>query len=290
MATVRLTAFLRDDDGHGWTETHDQDGGAGSISLTTHLSAFHNLMKTLRREMLVGDSFYLGCRASYKTADNAIAGDNILENPPLRGPTAVNGVELHMGKPSVAVKMRFRNDASTARSDVYLRGGPKEMQDWGLLSEGGNVMTPWTNAAKAYAAALVAQKYGWVGINPAKTSRGDVTGYTQNANGTVTLMVDPSNNVPLPAAKTRLPVKFARINGSNSALNTSLVCKVDDLQKSLTTIEVIAVRDFATGGTYIAQVKDFIPYAALTYMALSSRKTGRPFNAQPGRLRAKARS
>jgi len=32
MATVRLTGFFADDDGHGWSEQHDIDGGVSVVS------------------------------------------------------------------------------------------------------------------------------------------------------------------------------------------------------------------------------------------------------------------
>jgi len=186
MPTVRLTAFFKDDDSHGWSETHDKDGGAPAPSLTTFLSAFDTLMKTYRRPLLGGDAFYLGCRASYKTDNGVIAGDNIELDPPMRGPQTFGGQPVNMTAPEAAVKMRFRNDASTARSDVYIRGMWSQVIDAGVLNFDTTAGTEWKRRADLYAAALVSNAYGWVGTNPTSTSRGKVTGYTSNANGTVT--------------------------------------------------------------------------------------------------------
>lgn len=286
MPTIRLTAFMKDDDGNGWSETHDKDGGGAITSITPYLTAFNDLMQTFRRPLLGGDAFYLGCRASYRTASGAIAGDNILLNNPLRGPQTFGGTEVNMDAPEVAVKMRLRNTAATARTDVYLRGMWRQVINAGIL----NFSTPegaeWKRRADQYASALIGGAYGWLGINPVSTSRGEVTGYTNNPDGTVTLNVNPQNGINLPAAGTRVPVKFARINGSKSILNRLLVCTVEAGGGALTTSEKIATSEFETKGTYIATVTGFIPYAAQSYYKLAQRKTGRPFGLGRGRLSA----
>lgn len=288
MPIVRLTAFFKDDDGHGWSETHDKDGGGSITSLTTFLLAFDTLMKSFRRPLLAGDSFYLGCRASYKTADGSTAGDNIENDPPLRGPQTFMGIDLNMTAPEAAIKGRFRNDASTARSDVYLRGFPGTVIVAGVLDFTGTVGAEWKRRADLYSAALVANGYGWVGTTPNFTSRGNVTGYTSNANQTVTLNVTPTNGVAMPAAGRRLAIKFARINRSNSILNRSLVCVIEAGEAAVTTTELIAVAPFENAGSYVATIKGFIPYAALSYYKLAKRKTGRPFGVAPGRLPVQA--
>jgi hypothetical protein len=287
MPTIRLTAFFKDDDGHGWSETHDKDGGASVTSLTSFLAAFNSLMQSFRRPLLAGDAFYLGCRASYRTVSGAIAGDNVELDPPMRGPQTFGGADLDMTAPEAAVKMRFRNDASTARSDAYIRGMWSQTIRFGVLNFNTAEGAEWKRRADQYAAALITGGYGWLGVNPALTSRGQVTGYTQNAEGTVTLNLNPTNGVVLPAAGTKLAISFARINGSKSVLNRSLVCVIEPGGAAVTTMEQVAVSEFVTEGTYIAQVTGFIPYAALSYYRLSKRKTGRPFGVGPGRLPAK---
>lgn len=286
MPVIRLTAFFKDDDGHGWSETHDKDGGTTIVSLTTFLAAFNSLMQSFRRPLLGGDAFYIGCRASYKTSNGAIAGDNIELDPPMRGPQTSGGVTVNMDAAEVAVKMRFRNDGSTARSDVYVRGMWRQVIDAGVLDFTSPTGAEWKNRADTYANALISNGYGWVGTNPTTTSRGKVTGYTANANGTVTLNLTQQNGVPLPVAGTRLAIKFARINRSKSILNRVLVCVVDVGAAAVTTTEQISPADFETEGTYVATVKGFIPYAAMSYYKLARRKTGRPFGVAPGRLPA----
>jgi hypothetical protein len=285
MPVIRLTAFFKDDDGHGWSETHDKDGGGTITSLTTFIQNFNNLMQSFRRPMLGGDAFYIGCRGSYPTANGAIAGDNIELDPPMRGAQTFSGTTVNMDAAEVAVKMRWRNDASTAHSDVYIRGMWRQVIDAGVLAFDGPIGDEWKKRADLYANQLVQGAYGWVGTNPTTTSRGDVTGYQANADGTVTLNVTPKNGVNLPAADTKVAVKFARINRSKSILNRVLVCKVETGGGAVTTTELVSPSDFETEGTYIATVKSFIPYAALTYYKLARRKTGRPYGVAPGRLR-----
>lgn len=287
MPVIRFTAFYKDDDGHGWSETHDLDGGASVTSLTARLAAFNNLIITTRRPMLAGDAFYIGCRASYPTASNANASDNIELDPPLQGAQTYMTIPLGMGEPSVAIKMRLRNDASTAKSDVYTRGQWTQTASFGVLDFGSVTGAEWKRRADIYAAALIAGGYGWVGINPALTSRGKVTGYAQETDGTVLLNITQTNGIAIPVANTRLTFEFSKINRSKSVLNRSLVCTVLTGAATCKTAQQIAVSEFETEGHYIAKVTGFIPYAALTYYKLGHRKTGRPFGVEPGRLPAK---
>jgi len=284
MPVIRLTAFFKDDDGHGWSETHDKDGGGTITSLTTFIQNFNELMKTFRRPLLGGDGFYIGCRGSYPTASGAIAGDNIELDPPMRGPQTALGQTVNMDAAEVAVKMRWRNDASTAHSDVYIRGMWRQVIDAGVLDFTDPLGEEWKRRADLYAQQLTQNNYGWQGTNPNTTSRGDVTGYTANGDGTVTFNVTVKNGIALPAAGTKVTVKFARINSSKSILNRVFVCNVEAGGAALTTTEKVTPSDFETNGTYIATLKSFIPYAALTYYKLARRKTGRPYGVAPGRL------
>lgn len=284
MALVRLTSFFKDDDGHGWSEQHDKDSGGVPPDITALLTAYDTLMVSKRLPLLCGDSFYIGCRVTFRTAQNQNAGDNIENDPPKRGPQTQGGEPLNMSAPEAAIKMRLRNAASTQKSDVYLRGFPKNLIDAGVLTFAGAIPSGWKNKADEYAAALVAGNYGWVGVNSANTSRGKVTGYQRQVDGTVLFNLTPTNGVPMPAAGTKLNVKFARINRSKSVLNRVLVCTVGVGGTTVQCEEVIACDDFANDGSYIATQVSFIPYAAVSYYRLSQRKTGRPFGVGPGRL------
>lgn len=287
MTIIRLTAFFKDDDGHGWSETHDKDGGSNIVSLEPYLTSFNSLMTDFRRPLLAGDAYYIGCRASYPVSPRVNAGDNIELDPPMRGPQTYATLPLAMTAPEVAVKMRLRNASFTAKSDVYLRGMWAEVIFAGVLNFGAVLGAEWKRRADIYAANLVLGGYGWRSTNNLATSRGILTGFVRNADGTVTVNTDPTNGINLPAAGTRLSVKFARINGSSSIMNRAFACVVDVGASSVTTTEIVNPDPWKFGGTYIATVPGFTPYAAVSYYKLARRKTGRPFGVAPGRLPAR---
>jgi len=286
MPTIRLTGFFRDDDGNGWQEQHDVDGGVSVTSLVPYITNFDNIMKSARRPLLAGDGYYIGCRASYRTVDRGIAAVNKLPDTPLRGTQTVGGVEIGMDKASTAVKVRMSNAANTANSDIYLRGIWDEVVAFGQLNFGGAIGIKFKQLLDVYIAGLLQLGYGWAGINPATTPRGEVTGYTQNIDNTVTLNVTSTNGVALPAVNTKVQVEFAKINNSKSILNRTLVCTVIGAG-TVKTIKQVAVSEFQTNGTFIIPVRGFIPYAISTYNKLASRSTGRPFGLTPGRASAK---
>jgi len=285
-APVRLTAFFRDDDGHGWSETHDVDGGSDAPALTPIVLTFADFNKQFRVPLLAGDGYYLGCRASYRAPNNKIAAAPLFEDLPVQGTKKVGSVVIEMNEAQDAIKMRWQDVASTANSDIYLRGVWDDVIEAGQLNFGGAVGTAFKTAMTAYELGLKSRQYGWLGINPAITSRGAVTGYTQNALGTVTFNLTPTNAVPLPAAGTRISVKFSKINDSKSILNRAFVCVVDAGGAAVTTLKRVSASAFQTAGTYIAAQKSFIAYDHVAYRKVSSRKTGRPIGVGRGRLSA----
>jgi len=284
---VRLTGFFRDDDGHGWSEQHDVDGGATDPNLTPILDTFNTFMENFRRPLLAGDGYYLGCRASYRASSGKIAASPKYEDLPQVGTEVLGPVIIQMNTAEDAIKIRWQDATSTANSDIYLRGVWDEIFAAGQLNFGGAVGSAFKTLLTAYENGLKSRGYGWLGINPTLTSRGDVNNYTQNVDGTVNFTVVPTGLAPvaLPAAGTRITVKFSRINNSSSILNRSFVCVVVNAT-TLRTLKRVSVSDFETPGTYIAGVKSLILYDHVSYRKVSSRKTGRPINVGRGRLSA----
>lgn len=286
MPAIRLTAYFRDDDGHGWSEQHDVDGGSGVINLSSFLTTFDGIMKTARRPMLAGDAYYIGCRASYRTGNGTIAASNLLADVPLKGTQTLAGESLWTDAPEVAIKLRVQNAASTANSDIYVRGAWDGCVIAGVLNFVDPVGAAWKALAVTYFNALKSANYGWSGINPATTSRGTVVSYIVNPAGHVEFSVLPTNGVVLPAVNTKLNVNFARINNSNSILNRSLLVTVKDAN-TFVTVRPVSAGDFVSMGTYIAPVKSLIIYDHIGYFKLAQRKTGRPFGVGRGRLSAR---
>lgn len=285
MPVVTLTAFFRDDDGHGWSETHQVDGGVTITSLATILTPFDDLMKKFRVPLLASDGFYIGCRASYTTANKQRAGSNLLAPLPIKGPGDVDDQDRQMNLASDAVKVTMKNAADTARSDIYLRGVPDAVISAGQLFLAGAVGTPWNRALKAYASALKGAAYGWVGVNPATTSRGTTNDAVQQVDGTVLFTVLQTNGIPLPVTLDPIPIKFAKINRSKSILNRLIMCTVVDATH-VKSVQQISFNSFDTAGVYSALVKGFIPYDHYGYVKAASRKTGKPFGVGRGRLPA----
>lgn len=285
MPPVRLTGFFRDDDGHGWSEQHDIDGGVTITTLTPFLLNFDGLMKSTRRPMLAGDGYYIGCRAAYKTDDGRIAASNLLAEVPVVGTKTVAGQEVWMNESSDAIKVRLQNAASTANSDIYLRGVWDAVMVGGQVFFGGDQGTAFKRLLTAYVDALRQGAYGWMGVNPNLTPRGKVTSYEQTAEGTIRFTVAATNGKPMPANGSKVQVKFSRINGSASILNRTIVCVVES-PTSLLSVPIIGATAFETEGTFSIPVKGFIPYDHFSYVKLGTRKTGRPFGVQRGRLSA----
>lgn len=287
MPIMRLTAFFRDDDAHGWSEQHDLNPSEPIGPLNQYLTAFDTLMANGRRPLLAGDGYYIGCRASYRTADGRIAASNLLRDPPMKGTENIGSHAIWMNNASMAVKVRMQDVGSLGNSDMYLRGVWDECAVGGVLDFEGTYGKKWKQLADAYIAALISNQYGWSGISAGGTPRGPVTNYVQNVDGTVTLTVAATNGAPMPAVGSRVQCVFSRINNSNSVLNRALVCVVNNAT-TLTTVQQVAVGAFQSAGTFIIPNKQFRLYGGASYFKLSSRKTGRPFGAGRGRLSARA--
>jgi len=289
MPILRLTGFFRDDDAHGWSEQHDLNPSDPIGPLNQYLTAFDTLMMNGRRPLLAGDGYYIGCRASYRTADGRISASNLLRDPPVKGTTNIGSHEIWMNNASAAVKVRMQDVGSLGNSDMYLRGVWDECMVGGVLDFEGTYGKKWKQLADTYISALIGGGYGWSGLSAGSTVRGLVPGYVVNANGTVTFTISVQNGAPMPPNGTRVSVNFARINHSASVLNRSLVCMVTS-PTTLTTVEVVATAPFVSAGTFIVPVKQFRLYGGASYFKLSGRKMGRPFGAGRGRLSARALS
>lgn len=292
MPIIRLTAFFQTDDGYGWSEQHCVDGGSVITSLQPFLNTFDGIISNLRRPMLGGDAFYIGARAAYRTTGGKIASAPLVKNPGMRGQQTYMGEDTFTTAQEVAAKLRFANITSTAFSDVYLRGLWDQVENAGVLNFTSKAGAGWKALALAYVAGLQQANYGWEGIDPALTSRGDVSAYVSNPDGTITFTVAPTNNVALPVPPSpgiRYSVRFARLNHSKSVLNRTLVCTVVS-PTSLKTVQVVSASDFETAGTYVLPVTGFILYGPVAYWKLARRACGRPFGLTRGRAPVRALS
>lgn len=283
---VHLTSFFRDDDGHGFSESHVVDGGSIDPDLTSIIATYSDFNKIYRAPLLAGDGYYLGCRASYRHSNGKISASPNFPNLAVRGTQTIGSVLIEMNECSDAIKIRFQNSNSQANADIYLRGVWDDIIQAGQLNFGGAVGGAFQTALTAYENKLKSNQYGWLGIDPLLTTRGDVTGYTQNALGTVTFVVARTLGPVLPAAGTRITVRLSKLNGGKSILNRTFVCVVDAGGLSVTTLKKVQASVFQTAGSFTALVKSLILYDHVARRSPSSRKTGRPFGVGRGRLSA----
>lgn len=288
MGLYRHTAFFRDDDGHGWTETHDWDSASSSeLDLAARAATFNQLMLTYRLPLLAGDGYYIGCRVSRFNAGARakIQSFPIFLDTPLPGTPNVSTASTPMDAAMLAVKVTFADATGTARADVYLRGVWEQVIQAGQLNFNGVAGSKFATLLKDYQDALIQGGYGWIGKAPNSTT-GNVAGYTSSPNDIVTFALENLNGIGLPGPGETYMAYFARINNSKSVLNRPLLCtRVDAL--SIRTVNPIAAGPYISGGTFYVRVPAFFRYGQVAYRKLSSRKTGRPTGVGRGRLPAR---
>lgn len=289
MPPVSLTGFFQTDNGYGWSETHHSPGSAEPINLAPLLTQFRQIMIDQRRPLLGRDGFYIGCRASYRTATKRVASAPILEAPGKPGTQAVGSVKTWTTSQEAAAKLRMGNAGQTAFSDIYLRGFWDDVESAGELDFTSAIGANWKSLADSYVAALVQAGYGWLGIDPALTTRGAVTDYTIDVDQHVTFTVSVTDGPALPAIGTRIQIRVARLNNSKSILNTTQVVTVIS-PTTVRTVQPTAAGSFTGPGTYTYAVKSFLAYNAVQYWKLARRACGRPFGLSRGRQRVRARN
>lgn len=288
MSIYRCTAFLRDDDGHGWTESHDYSTPSpGDTDLAARAEIFNQLMMTKRVPLLAGDGFYLGCRiAKFQPGSNAkVQSFPLFLDTPAQGTIAYSSKAVQMDASLLAVKVTFASINGTSRADVYLRGVWEQVITAGQLDFNGQVGGKFAQLLKDYQDALIAGEYGWVGKADDST-KGNCVGYVQNPTGTITFSLANLTGVALPAAGTKVQAFFARLNNSNSVLNRSILCRVVDAT-TLESVQQIAAGPYLSQGTFYVNSPLFFRYALVAYRKLAARKTGRPTGVGRGRLSAR---
>lgn len=288
MPTYRHTAFFRDDDGHGWTETHDWDTPSiGGVDLAARAETFNQLMRTRRVPLLAADAYYLGCRVS-KFQPGTFAKSQsfpIFLDLPDGGTKNVSTAKTEMDAALLAVKVTFADAVGENRADVYLRGVWEQVITAGQLDFGGVAGGAFKTLLASYQSELIQGGYGWIGRAPTST-RGRVVGYTVQPSGRVSFTLDNLTGDPLPLAGQQRTFFFARLNNSNSVLNRPIVCSMTGVLEA-ETVAPIAAGPYVSAGTFYLRNPQFFAYAQVAYRKLSARKTGRPIGV--GRGRAPAR-
>ena len=288
MGLYRHTAFFRDDDGHGWTETHDWDSASSSeLDLGARAENFNALMMARRVPLLAGDAFYLGCRVSRYApgSESKIQSFPLFLDLPQHGTKNVSTAKTEMDAALLAVKVTFADATGTSRADTYLRGVWEQVITAGQLDFTGVAGSAFKTLLKDYQDSLINGGYGWIG-KASNSTFGTVGPYTVTANGNISFNIVPKGGLPLPPEGTNFTLYLARLNNSNSVLNRPIRVRMDAGFNAVS-IQQIAAGPFQSAGTFYLRVPAFFRYAQVAYRKLASRKTGRPTGVGRGRLSAR---
>lgn len=288
MSLYRHTAFFRDDDGHGWSETHDWDSASSTpIDLAARAEVFNQLMRTRRVPLLAADAYYLGCRVSLYQPNSGLKTQSfpIFLDLPDQGTKNVSTAKTEMDAALLAVKVTFADGAGTSRADVYLRGVWEQVITAGQLDFSGVAGSRFAILLKDYQDALVQNGYGWIGKLPTSPS-GIVENYSAAVGGLVTFSLQAIKNGPVGETGQRKTFYFARINRSSSPLNRAIVCEIVT-GFTVRSVAPIAAGPFVSPGTFYLRTPAFFRYGQVAYRKLSARKTGRPTGVGRGRLSAR---
>lgn len=284
MATnLQCTAFFGSTAGHGWSEGHFRSVSTPPGNLLPYLLAFKNLMDVKRKPLLGADCYLKGLRVAYTTATGQIASSPYRYVPFAYGTAGKDGAA-----PNVSCKVRMGEAANQQFSDIHLRGfwdSVEKNEELDFLTGDG---PSFKLLLDSYTAQLVSDQYGWLGTFEANTRRGDVSNYVSVAGQFLRFTVAITSGPAFGAAGTILPVKFSRLNESNSSLNTTLICKVIDAT-TLETVPRVAALPFLSAGTFIATAKAFLPYSGVQYTILGRKSAGVPFGLGRGRSKARAK-
>lgn len=281
MPTVKHMIIFADGSGHGWTEVHYKAGGS-TPNLTAHLTLLKDTVCPARAALLGKDCAVVGCRVSYPRI-NAIASMN--DEPYNPGMPGVDSADE-----TLALAIKFKNEDNTKKKILHLRGFPNAVQADGDYHPEGGAAFDWLGRLANYKTVLITTGlYGWLSKDNSAgaSSKGDVTTYLNNANGTITFTVAVE---PFPEStwgKIR-SVRFSRLNNGKSTLNRTLLVRVNADGTQATTVQRVAAFSFQSEGRYNYRSVDFVNYATMGTPKVGRRPQGRPIGKAPGRRPARA--
>lgn len=281
---IKCTAFFGSDAGHGWSESHFVPGGNPPVVLLDYIQSFKTLMDNFRRPLLGKDCYIKGLRVSYKTDTGAIASSAYRYTP-----YSYPGNQREGSAPSVSAKVRMGDSTNTQFSDIHLRGFWDAVEKDEALDFTTAAGTAWKQLLDQFTDNLVGQNYGFMGQEEANTIRGKITGYTTDANGFVQFSIEKTSGPALPAAGTLRQFRAAKLNGSKSILNRTMIVEVDS-PITCKTVVPTAAGEFVSDGTFVMRETNYVGYTGVQYTILGKRSMGRPTLQSLTRARAMPRA
>lgn len=284
----RIT-FGFEGNGQGWAETHaflnaDPDP-------KTHYPTMYDI--AVKRAMLLGIEYRVNAiRISrYATDAGVRARGSFIKKVSLRTTLALQNI----GAEPADVAIIVRGDATPApqapqfnanQNQTFL-GAPLDVN----VDNGGQVIPANANFINNFAAwksVMLGTTMGWLASDTILNI--DISGITQNTNGTVRL----STLTPLLTTLTQGAIYKARIrqvNEGRSPLNGEVLVRVVDTF-TMDTRQIIGIPTAQVNGSIriYRQVQPFIDYGDLEWNAkVGNHKRGRPFGSTPGRARKRIR-
>lgn len=280
---VACTAYLGSDAGRGWSETIHLNVASPTPNLVPILSSYLGLMLNFRRPMLGADRYIKGLKVSAPTPTGAIASVPYRFSPYSYPTTKRDGCA-----PSSAVRCQMGEATGTLFAPHYLGGFWDDVERNEQLDFTTAAGVAWKSLLDAYITNMLAGGYGWMAQDANNTRRGLVTGYISNPDGTITFTLDVESGPPLGDAPVPTNMRIARLNGSDSPLNTTMLVSVTGAN-TVKTLKRQAAGPFVTSGTFVMAEQAFTAYTGILYAALARKAEGRPTILSPARRKAAAR-
>lgn len=276
---IKCLLMFRDNSGTGWSELHYRLSSSDNPNLNVHLTNLVDVIAAARQPLLSGDCQIVGARVSYPRPGAVASLSNRMF---LGGPTGVVGVSS-----SLSLALKWTDTTFTKNKITHMRGFWDSVEFNGEYHPEAPGAAGWQDRLNVYKAALIGAGYGWLSKDPALSSKGPVSGYISDTTGRVTFTL-PGDGMPAATVGTVQPVRFSRLNRSNSPLNATLLVAVTN-RNLVTTVDQVAAGPFASPGRFNYRGISFVGYSNLYSIALGRRQQGRPFFQLPGRAQARPR-
>lgn len=272
MPFFKVTFFFRANQ-RGWTESWWREDANTDLK---HIVQVGSTIAELRAQFLGNGAEIFAIRASNEDVKN----DSFLLYEVFKPPE--NTIDL--ADLDIAILSRAHNPDHTRWKNTFLRGfwDSIEVQGGKFIGKGN---AAFTKAFDAWATALADRFWAWKGRT--KGAEADITGYTVENTGQVTVTV-AANLFAGVAVGSFITVRIRGVNGGKSKLNGSQIVQVVSATQARTQ-KPLAVFPWVFGGIVQRGSTGFVDIVGVQAQRIVPRKSGAPLLDTPGRLKARAR-